>query len=204
MKVICHDQVERRVFFPLSHWTISSSLSVYQLGVGLPRALNIQNDLMDVILFDLPSKWLSYSPDYSFEDRYFKSWKFVALFTSKWFIDNKILIIFIRPMVKKLLDVKTIDNINGTISSYYEGARFICTVCTCRIRWSCKGLMSVTQQIHWIQLKHLLLSHMYNLSLPKLCATLLVSPTALLESLLASALSLTDWLVSHCTVCCLI
>ena len=52
--------------------------------------------------------------------------------------------------------------------------------------------MSVTQQIHWIQLKHLLLRHMYNLSLPKLYATLLVGPIALLESLLASALSLTD------------
>ena len=46
--------------------------------------------------------------------------------------------------------------------------------------------MSVTQQIHSIQLKHLLLRHMYNLSLPKLCATLLVDPTALLESLLAN------------------
>ena len=39
--------------------------------------------------------------------------------------------------------------------------------------------MSVTQQIHWIRLKHLLLRHMYNLSLPKLCAILLVGPTAL-------------------------
>ena len=36
-------------------------------------------------------------------------------------------------------------------------ARFICTVCTRRIRWSCEGLTSVTQQIHRIQLKHLLL-----------------------------------------------
>ena len=54
-------------------------------------------------------------------------------------------------------------------------ARFICTVCTRRIRWSCEGLTSVTQQIHWMRLKHLLLRHMYNLSLPNLCATLLVS-----------------------------
>ena len=53
-------------------------------------------------------------------------------------------------------------------------ARFISTVCTHRIRWSCEGLTSVTQWIHWIQLKHLLLRHMYNLSLPNLCATLLV------------------------------
>ena len=37
-------------------------------------------------------------------------------------------------------------------------ARSIGTVSTCRIRWSCKGLTSIPQQIHWIQLKHLLLS----------------------------------------------
>ena len=37
------------------------------------------------------------------------------------------------------------------------GARFICTVRTCRIQWSCEGLTSIPQQIHWIQLKHLLL-----------------------------------------------
>ena len=37
--------------------------------------------------------------------------------------------------------------------------------------------MSVTQC--WIQLKHLLLRHMYNLSLPKVCATLLVDPLSL-------------------------
>ena len=36
-------------------------------------------------------------------------------------------------------------------------ARFIRTVCTRRIRWSCEGLTSIPQQIHWIQLKHLLL-----------------------------------------------
>ena len=59
--------------------------------------------------------------------------------------------------------------------SHPRVARFICTVCTCRIRWSCKDLTSIPQQIHWVQLKHLLLRHMYNLSLPNLCATLLVS-----------------------------
>ena len=53
-------------------------------------------------------------------------------------------------------------------------ARFICTICTCRIWWSCQGLTSVSQWIHWMQLKHLLLRHMYNLSLLNLCATLLV------------------------------
>ena len=36
-------------------------------------------------------------------------------------------------------------------------ARFICTVCTRRIRWSCEGLTSIPQWIHWIKLKHLLL-----------------------------------------------
>ena len=46
-------------------------------------------------------------------------------------------------------------------------ARFICTVCTHRIRWSCEGLMSIPQQIHWIRLKHLLLT-LYNSSLPNL------------------------------------
>ena len=47
-------------------------------------------------------------------------------------------------------------------------ARFICTVCMHRIRRSCEGLTSISQQIHWIQLKHLLLRLMYNLSLPDL------------------------------------
>ena len=37
----------------------------------------------------------------------------------------------------------------------------------------------VTQQICWIQLKHLLLRHMYNLLLWNLCATLLVGPLLL-------------------------
>ena len=36
-------------------------------------------------------------------------------------------------------------------------ARFICTVCTRRILWSCEVLTSIPQQICWIQLKHLLL-----------------------------------------------
>ena len=40
---------------------------------------------------------------------------------------------------------------------------------------------------------------MYNLSLPKLCATLLVDPTALLESLLVNVLSLTDFAL-YCAV----
>ena len=50
-------------------------------------------------------------------------------------------------------------------------ARFIGTACMRRIRWSCEGLMSTSQQTHWIQLKHLLLMTMYNLSLPKLMLT---------------------------------
>ena len=44
----------------------------------------------------------------------------------------------------------------------------ICTVCTRRIRWSCEGPTSISQQIYWIWLKHLLLMTMYNLLLPKL------------------------------------
>ena len=55
-----------------------------------------------------------------------------------------------------------------------QHARLICTVCMLRIRSSCEGLMSVTQQIHCMRLKHLLLRHMYNLSLPNLRATLQV------------------------------
>ena len=60
--------------------------------------------------------------------------------------------------------------------------------------------MSVTQQIRWIQLKHLLLRHMYNLSLPKLCATLLVDPV------LANARKrvCSVQMHPHCTVWCLI
>ena len=40
-------------------------------------------------------------------------------------------------------------------------------------------ITSVTQQKHWMQLKHLLLRHMYNSSLPNLCATLQVDPLCL-------------------------
>ena len=49
-------------------------------------------------------------------------------------------------------------------------ARSICTICTHRIQWSCEGLTSTSQQIHWIELNHLLPLTMYNLSLPKLSA----------------------------------
>ena len=56
-------------------------------------------------------------------------------------------------------------------------ARFVCTVCTHRIRWSCKGLTSTPQQILWIHLNHLLRMTMYNLSLPKLSANYYGLPT---------------------------
>ena len=39
--------------------------------------------------------------------------------------------------------------------------------------------MSVTQQICWIHLKHLLLRNVYKLPLLKLCATLLADPLML-------------------------
>ena len=60
-----------------------------------------------------------------------------------------------------------------------SGARFIRTVCMRRIWWSCEGLMSVHNEYARYTLKHLLLRHMYNLSLPKLRATLLVGPLSL-------------------------
>ena len=50
-------------------------------------------------------------------------------------------------------------------------ARFLRTVCMCRIRWSCEGLMSVHNEYTGYTLKYLLLRLMYNLSLPNLCAT---------------------------------
>ena len=58
-------------------------------------------------------------------------------------------------------------------------ARFIRTVCMRRIRWSCECLTFVHNEYTWYTLKHLLLRHMYNLSLLKLCATLLVDPLLL-------------------------
>ena len=42
--------------------------------------------------------------------------------------------------------------------------------------------MSVHNEYTGYTLKHLLLRHMYNLSLPKLCATLLVGPLSLADS----------------------
>ena len=47
-------------------------------------------------------------------------------------------------------------------------ARFICTICMRRIRWSCEGLTSVHNEYTGYLLKHLLLRHMYNLLLPVL------------------------------------
>ena len=58
-------------------------------------------------------------------------------------------------------------------------ARFIRTVCMRRIRWSCEGLTSVHNEYTGYSLKHLLLRHMYNLSLSNLCATLLNAPLSL-------------------------
>ena len=52
-------------------------------------------------------------------------------------------------------------------------ARFIRTVCMRRIRWSCEGLTSVHNEYTGYTLKHLLLRHMYNLSLPVLMCYLL-------------------------------
>ena len=43
--------------------------------------------------------------------------------------------------------------------------------CMRRIRWSCEGLTSVHNEYTGWSLKHLLLRHMYNLSLPNLRAT---------------------------------
>ena len=59
--------------------------------------------------------------------------------------------------------------INAAVRLPRDIGRFIRTICTRRIWWSCEGLTSVTQQIHWIQLKHLLLRHMYNLSPKTMC-----------------------------------
>ena len=75
----------------------------------------------------------------------------------------------------------------------WTSERFVRTVCMCRIRWSCEGLTSVHNEYTGYTLKHLLLRHMYNLSLPKLCATLLADP------LLPTPILEHDWL-SHCTV----
>ena len=61
----------------------------------------------------------------------------------------------------------------------FAPARFVCTVCTCRIRWSCEGLTSISQQVLWIWLNHLLQKTMYNLSLPKLHANYYRLPTTM-------------------------
>ena len=55
--------------------------------------------------------------------------------------------------------------------------------------------MSVHNEYTGYTLKHLLLRHMYNLLLPKLCATLLVDPLSMADA---------GILNSHCTVRCLI
>ena len=84
-------------------------------------------------------------------------------------------------------------------------ARFIHTVCMCRIRWSCEGLTSVHNKYTGYTLKHLLLRHMYNLPLPVLLcyAQALRSETSYCYCWLceSDAVSLT---LSHCTVRCFI
>ena len=59
-----------------------------------------------------------------------------------------------------------------------DHARFICTICMRRIRRSCEGLTSVHNKYTGYTLKHLLLRHMYNLSLPMLMCYVL-KPSAL-------------------------
>ena len=83
-------------------------------------------------------------------------------------------------------------------------ARFIRTVCMCRIRWSCEGLTSVHNEYTGYTLKHLLLRHMYNLSLLKLCATLLVGSLSLADTWQMRRLLLGYWLPGKCahTVLC--
>ena len=54
------------------------------------------------------------------------------------------------------------------VPKFYVCARFIHTVCMRRIRWSCEGLTSVHNEYTGYTFKHLLLRHMYNLSLPVL------------------------------------
>ena len=65
--------------------------------------------------------------------------------------------------------------------------------------------MSVHNEYTGYTLKHLLLRPMYNLSLPKLCATLLVDPLSLISaSRLTTTTRVTPRVTSHCTVRCLI
>ena len=66
-----------------------------------------------------------------------------------------------------------------------------------RIQWSCEGLTSIPQQIHWIQLKHLLPLTMYNLSLPKLSGSYYRLP-ATVQLRAAHKLRATD--LRYCTV----
>ena len=84
-------------------------------------------------------------------------------------------------------------------------ARFICAICTRRIRWSCEGLMSTPQQILWIHLNHLLCMTMYKLSLPKLSANYYGLPTtvqlrAAHEPMFTGRCLTANWLqVLYCT-----
>ena len=87
---------------------------------------------------------------------------------------------------KRIPNVKIVKNPSLVVLH----ARFFRTVCMRTIRWSCEGLTSVHNEYTGYTLKHLLLRHMYNLSLPKLCATLLVG------SLLRAPVLECDWLAN--------
>ena len=71
-----------------------------------------------------------------------------------------------------LIDMEILDDWFMHPSIWEVAARFICTICMPRIWWSCEGLMSVHNEYTGYTLKHLLLRHMYNLSLPNLHALL--------------------------------
>ena len=74
-----------------------------------------------------------------------------------------------------------------------------------RIRWSREGLASISQQLHWIHLKHLLPKTMYNLLLPNvMCYNYCRLPTVCNSGLLTSWCSLigVSWVNAlwYCTV----
>ena len=81
-----------------------------------------------------------------------------------------------------------------------NSARFICTVCMHRIRWSCEGLMSVHNIYTGYTLKHLLLRHMYNVATESMCY--LLKPCDSETSYCWSVLRWSTWrnVLPHCTV----
>ena len=168
--------------FKMIHW--QKTYSMFLIGGVLKQSVNTFNSKRQ---FSSSLCWVFVSKTRSFPSLFWqlkslhKPWKYhirvdlmsafltcleegvVVLVTCSW----------LHSMVtQRKMTIILVDFVCHDRKKVKNLARFIRTCCTRRIRWSCEGLTSVHNEYTGWSLKHLLLRHMYNLSLPNLHATL--------------------------------